>query len=150
MAKPLKKGRTLALTVRELLESPRMKIAVAKYASGDNSFMKAVLTELGMEAENVGKHSVIRAWKLNKHLNDSELYPILKRVGTINADDRDRVDDVSYMPKKDTNEMNTYNIWWNLTKAEVAYWLAEELNPQITEEEKAALLDEVLVQFGLR
>lgn len=144
-----RKGRDLAFTVKELINSPRMKIAVGKYLEGDTSFMTALLTELGMEAEIVMRNAVIRKYKLHKGLDEQDLIYAMKKTGVINSDNRKGEDDMRGMPKKDVNECNTYNLYFGLSKEEVQYYLAEHKNPSIKEEEKKKLFDSVLRSYGL-
>lgn len=147
MNKPKKKGRDLAYTINELMDSPRLKIAVASFKK-DPMLLKAIFTELGMEAESVAKYSVIRCYQQNEHLDRSELLPLLRAVGTINSDSRNEDDIMVGMPKKEINEMNTYNIWWGIGKSEVKLYLAN-LNPDLSDEDRQALIDEVKSKFGL-
>ena len=147
MSKSPKKGRDLALTIKELLESPRMKLAVAAFAK-NKTMMKALLTELGMEAESVAKYAVIRAYAANKELTSREILAILRRVGVINSDDRDPEDVLKGMPKKDFNEMNTYNIYFGMSKEEAKLYL-DEINPTLSESDKNKLLDQVKNHFSI-
>lgn len=142
-----KKGRDLAFTVNELMESPRLKIAVASFEK-DPLLLKAIFTELGQEAETVAKYAVIRAYQLNTALTKPEIVQILKKVGTINSNSVTEENPLVGLPKKDLNEMNTYNIWWGLSPQEVKLYLGN-LNPKLSEEDRQKLLDDVKRKFGL-
>lgn len=142
-----KRGRDLAFTVNELMESPRLKLAVASFEK-DPLLLKALFTELGQEAESVAKYAVIRAYQLNTALTKPEIVQILKKVGTINCNSISEEDPLSGLPKKDINEMNTYNIWWGLSLQEAKMYLGN-LDPKLSEEDRQKLLDDVKRKFGL-
>lgn len=126
-----------------------MRVAVAKYAEGDTSFMKALLTELALEAEKVMRSAVVRTWQVNQHLDSHSMKSVLRRVGVSNCKEPDADEYTSGLPKKDANECNTYDLNWQLSKNEVKYFLAEHMNPEVTEEQKKKLLDSVLREYNL-
>lgn len=142
-----KRGRDLAFTVNELMESPRLKLAVASFEE-DPLLLKALFTELGQEAESVAKYAVIRTYQLNTALTKPEIVQILKKVGTINCNNISEEDPLAGLPKKDINEMNTYNIWWGLSLQEAKMYLGN-LDPKLSEEDRQKLLDDVKRKFGL-
>lgn len=118
-----RKGRTLSLTVGELLESPRWKIAMSHFEH-DQSFMRAILIELGYEAQNVAKSTIIKQYALHNGLDQYELIPMLRSV----------------------NEFNTYGIFWGLSEAERLLY-QNDPKFKLTEEERKVLLDKVHSQL---
>lgn len=122
-----RKGRTLALTVNELLESKRFQIAVDNFKR-DPMFMKAILIELGKGCLEVGKNTVIRKYGKVSSLPNFEMIPYLRNIG---------IDD-----------FNTFELFWALSPAEVALYTADPKG-ELTEEEKDVLFEKVAKQFGL-
>lgn len=120
-----KKGRTLAITVADLLESPRLKIAVDNF-NEDPNLLRAIFIELGMESQNVAKNAIIRESMKHIGLDKGELKPVLY----------------------DFNNFCTYNIWWNMTPIEVEYY---SKNPKglLPKEEAKELFRKIKLQFGV-
>lgn len=115
-----KKGRTLAVTVNDLMESQRLRIAIENYEN-DPMLLKAILIELGYEAQSVGKNTVIKQYATHSGMSAFELTPYLRNI----------------------SDFTTYNIWWKLTAAEQAYYLAEVNNKGISKREKKKLFKKV-------
>lgn len=121
--KILRKGRTLAITVDDLLDSKRFQIAIRNF-NEDPMLMKAILIELGMESMNVAKNTVIKKYALNGSLNQYEMIPLLRSLNTF----------------------DTFNIWWSLTPKEVALYQADP-KFKMGDLERRILLSEVMNQF---
>lgn len=118
------KGRTLATTVDDLLLSPRMQLAVALYEK-DKSHMRAILIELGMAAQTVGRNCTIRrvaAWPLGKE----DMLIHLRQL----------------------TDYEGYSSWWNLSPEEAQLYL-DSANRKLSEEDRRALLEKVAKRFGL-
>jgi hypothetical protein len=96
MGQPQKKGRTMKLTIDELLESERFWLGVQAYLKGDKSYLEAILIELGLEIQNVTKYTLARVYGKHYSLDKKELAPLLKSW----------------------DDFTTYNIWWRLTEDE--------------------------------
>lgn len=118
-----KGGRTLNLTVEDLMQSKRLEIAVRNFKE-DPQLLKAILIELGMESINVSKNTIIKTYRAYSSLDQYELVPLLKSV----------------------NDFNTFNIFWSLTRAEMLLYQADP-KFQHNEEERKALLQKVKVQL---
>jgi len=126
MSKVKRKGRTLAFTVDELLESPRLDIAL-KMFDYDRSMLRAILIELGLECLNVAKYATTKRAIKYHSLNAFELKPLLLEL---NPDD-----------------FNTFSIFWGLSKQEQKYYMALiEGKPY---EEIVELRDKALKKMGL-
>jgi len=123
MSKVQRKGRTLALTINELLESPRFRIAVDNFKE-DPMFMRAILTELGMEAEKVAKSTIIKHYNTFSSLDQYEMLGMLRSV----------------------DKFETYNIWWSLNETEKQLYMADPKG-QLTPEKRIELLDRLKKQF---
>lgn len=114
-----RKNRTLAYTVQELLESPRLRIAIDNFKN-DKSFLRAILIELGAESERVAKYTVIKQYNTFHGLNQFELLPMLREV----------------------SDFTTYNIFWALSPTEQQLYLGD-IKGNLTEEERTALFEKV-------
>lgn len=118
-----RKNRTLSLTVKELLESKRFEIAVNNFKD-DPMFMRAILIELGAEAERVAKYAIIKQYNLHSSLNQFEMLPLLRNF----------------------NDFDSYSIWWSLSEAEKQLYMADPKG-QLTPEKRSELLERVKKQF---
>lgn len=118
-----KKGRTLGVTVNDLLESKRWQIAINNYKD-DPQFMKAILIELGYECMKVAKNTVIKTYALHSSLDAFELIPMLRNI----------------------SDFTTFNIWWSLTPVEQKLYIADPKNV-LSPEERSELLEKVKSQF---
>jgi len=76
-----KKGRTLKITVKDILESKRLELALHLF-DVDPKFLEAIFIELGMEAQNVTKNTIIRAVSCSEGLDKFELKPYLASINT--------------------------------------------------------------------
>lgn len=115
-----KKGRTLNTTVEDLMESPRLRIAIDNF-DNDPMLLKAILIELGYEAQSVGKNTIIKHYATHSSMDAFEMTPYLRNV----------------------SEFTTYNIWWKISKAEEAYYMAMVNNKGITKTERKKLFKKV-------
>jgi hypothetical protein len=118
-----RKGRTLALTINELLESPRFQIAVRNYKD-DPMFMRAILTELGMEAEKVAKSTIIKHYNMHSDLDQYEMLGLLRSV----------------------TDFTMYSIYWSLNETEQQLYMADPKG-QLTSEKRVELLERLTKQF---
>ena len=120
-----RKGRTLKLTIDELFDSPRLKIAVDLFYK-DPLLLKAIMVELGKECLEVSKYRVIR---------DAIKFQSLDKFGL-----------KTYLSS--INDFDKFNIHWKMTDVELQYY---KLNPknQLEQEEKEALFEKVKKQFGM-
>ena len=122
-----RRGRTLAKTVDDLLDSPRFNLCVAQFKK-DPMLMKALLIELGMECMTVSKSAVIKRYVQSSSLDKEELAPFLRTI--------------------DPADCNTFNIYFNLSPAEVKLYLNAD-NRELSEEDRQELLDRVKRRFGM-
>lgn len=95
----LRKGRTLNITVDDLLASKRLEIAV-KFFKEDPMLLKSILIELGLETQEVTKNSVIREMMRHNGLDRGEIKPKLALF----------------------NDFCSYNIWWPMSQQEKIYY----------------------------
>lgn len=119
-----KSKRTLAGTINELIDSPRMAIAVDNFSS-DKMLMKALLTEMCLEVFNVSKNTVIKRYNTYSSLPQFEMLPLLREI---NPDD-----------------LITFNIYFNLSPLEVQLYLAEKNG--MPKEERTKLLEKLRKQM---
>lgn len=115
----MKKGRTLAITVKDLLESKRLEVAVHLFKE-DPSLLGAILIELGMESQNVAKYSIIREAMRHNGLDRFELRPMLSRF----------------------NDFCTYNIYWGMDEVTKGYYIKDPKLEKTTND-SGAILKEV-------
>ena len=118
-------GRDLAFTINELMGSKRLEIAVEMFQRGEPLMLKAIFTELGLEAESVAKYSIIKKVNNMYGMPMRDLKPYLSRY----------------------NDFHTYNLWWNMTPVEQEYYLAK-INGT-TDEELVKLLEKVKKKFNM-
>lgn len=121
-----RKGRTLAVSVDSLLESPRFKIAMDVFEE-DPMLMRAILIELGMEAQNVAKYTIISEAMKMYSLPRYELKPYLSSI----------------------NDFTRYNIWWGMSEVEQRYY---SMNPkgELTKKEARELLKKIKKDLGMK
>lgn len=120
----MKSGRTLGFTVKEMLESQRMRIAVDNFQTSP-TFMKALITELALEIFTVTKNTVIKKYNRNSSLCQRDMLPILREI--------------------DTDDLITFNIYFNLSPLEVQLYLAEKNG--MSKEERTKLLEKLRKQM---
>lgn len=118
-------GRDLAFTINELMQSKRLEIAVEMFQRGEPLMLKAIFTELGLEAESVAKYSIIKKVNNMYGMPMRDLKPYLSHY----------------------NEFHTYNLWWNMTPVEQEYYLAK-INGA-SEEDLTKLLERVKKKFNM-
>lgn len=118
-----KKGRTLGITVDDLLESPRFKLALENYES-DPMFMKAILIELGMECLKVGKNTIIKAYATHSSFDQFEMKPFLSNI----------------------TDFTSFNIWWKLSKLEQQFYIADPKH-KLTKRERKVLFEKIRKEF---
>lgn len=120
-----RRGRNLALTVEELIASKRLKIAIDLF-DVDPMLMRAILIELGMEAQSVAKYKIISEVMNHNGLDRYELKPLLSSI----------------------TDFNKYNIWWGLSPIEQRYYM---LNPksELHKKEREELFKKLKDQYGV-
>lgn len=132
--------RDLALTIRELMESKRLDIAIRNWEN-DPMLLKAILTELGLEVMRAVKDRIIRVvgksygkgWVdevtglvRGKGLQQYELLPVLREL--------------------DVDDFNNFNIYWGLSPLEAELYLAD-IKGNLTPEERKAVFEKVKARF---
>lgn len=120
-----RKGRTLMMTIEDLIESPRFNIALEMYKE-DPMLLKAILVELGMEAQNVAKYRIISETMKYHSLDKGELKRYLSQV----------------------NEFNKYNIYWGMSDLERLYY-SKNPKGELGKREARQLFRKLKKQFGL-
>lgn len=124
MSKKLQRyGRTANLTISELFESVRFKIAL-KLFDEDPQLLKAILTELLLETTNVVRSTMVKTYSQSSSLPAYAMIGLLRSV----------------------NEFNTFNIFWSLTDFELAYY-KEDSKLQYTEQERKELFQKIKARF---
>jgi|SRR5690625_1791384 len=101
----IRKGRTLGITVDELLESVRLKLAVRLFEQGNEMALKAILIELGLECLNVARVNTTKKAVRYKNIPVDDMYSVLRDMSP--------------------DDFNTFNIYWGLSKPEQEAYLAE-------------------------
>ena len=125
MKKFKRSGRTLGITVDDLLDSKRLELSVELFNRGDKSALRAILIELGKESLSVAKHALIRESGRNWGLPFYHAKPVL-----VNFDD-----------------FQTFNIHWVLSEPEAKLYLAQ-INGA-PKEEIDDLVKKVAKHFGM-
>lgn len=120
----MKSGRTLPFTIKEMLESQRMRIAVDNFKTSP-TFMKALITELALEIFTVTKNTVIKKYNRNSSLCQRDMLPILREI--------------------DTDDLITFNIYFGLSPIEQQLYLAEKSN--LSEHDRAELVEKLRKQM---
>src|SRR5690606_13332691 len=115
-----KKGRNIAVTVNELLESVRMRIAVDAFKLGDSSYLRAILTELCLEIFGATKAVITR--EVGKACASGWVSP---ETGERRGQGLTQGDVVSYLRSLDVDILTNLNIWWSLSDAEKALYLGD-------------------------
>ena len=100
------------MSVDELMQSKRLEIAV-KFFKEDPMLLKTIFIELGREAQNVAKHTMMREFKRHEGLDwFLEMRPYLSQY----------------------NDFCTYNIWWTMNPQEKLYY-SENPKDELPQEE---------------
>lgn len=120
-----KKGRGLNITVDDLLSSKRLEFAVELFKQGKPMAMKAILIELGKECLDVAKHCTARKCIRYKNHQTSDIKGVVRDM--------------------DSDDFDTFNIFWGLSKPEMALYVAQ-VNGR--KEEEAELLEKVIQHFS--
>lgn len=97
MNKTIRKGRTLRLTIKEFIASERFKLAVEAAYKGNPSYLEALILEIGFEAQEVTKNTLIRVYGKHYSLDKFEIKNLLRQH----------------------NEFETYNLWPKITPTEI-------------------------------
>ena len=121
-----RKNRTLAFTVGELMESPRLKLAVELFDK-DPLLMKAILTELALESLMVGKNTIIKKVNISEGMPKFALVPMLRSL--------------------DVDDFNTFNIYWGMSDIERKLYVAKVNGASKEELEK--LVESVNTKLGV-
>ena len=118
-----RKGRTLGITVKELLDSKRFEIAISNFKD-DPMFMKAILIELGGECINVARNTIIKNYNSYSSLCQFEMSPFLRSIDTF----------------------DTFNIWWGLSPLEQKLYSVDPKNI-LSIDERSKLLAKLKLEF---
>ena len=118
-----KKGRTLAVTVTDLFESPRLRIAVENFPT-DPQLLKALFLELGMECTLVTKSKIIKEYSKHSKFNSFEMIPFLRSI----------------------TDFTTYNMYWNLSSIEQKLYCVDP-KFTLTKDQRLKLQDKVKKKF---
>lgn len=120
-----RKGRTLGITVDDLMESKRLEIALELYKQ-DPMLLKAILIELGNECLQVAKNTIIKnastVWGLDKF----EALPYLRSV----------------------TDFKTFNIHWQLSPIEQKYYY-NKVSGNLSEEQSKKMFEQIKKNFGM-
>lgn len=113
------KGRTLATTVDNLLESPRLKFAI-EFFSDDPARLRAILIELANESARVQKQTCVSAYSRSFGLDAVQMKAYLKNqsIGS------------------------TFNIYWGLSEAEKMLYAIDPKSEKL-KHERLILLDQI-------
>jgi hypothetical protein len=140
-----KKGRGLGITVNELLDSVRLRLAVDAYNAGDKSFLKAILTELGLEVFLATKSSLTKV--VGKITGPGWVNPTTgERMGA----GLNQGESVAYLRSLQIDDiLNNMNVWWGLSPVEVELYRGD-IKGTLPPEKKKELLDRVKKKFDLK
>lgn len=120
-----KKGkRGIAITVDDLMQSVRLKIAVDNFET-DPMLLKAILTEFALELFNCTKNTVIKKYNMYNSLTQEQMLPLLRSISP--------------------DEVLNANIFWSLSPLEVQLYLAEKNG--MPKEERTKLLEKLRKQM---
>lgn len=119
--------RTYSLTVDEMLESPRFKLALEFANKNDLSYLKAMLIELGLETMDVVRDTLIRRVRFNSDLTGEDLRNCLKILSP--------------------SDYTTFKISWQLSPIERKLYLAK-INGE-SDEYIEKLLEKAVKNIGL-
>ena len=139
----VKKGRTLAITVDEMLDSVRLKIAIDAYNLGDKSFLRAMLIEMGLETFLATRSAITK--RVGKAAGPGWISPI---TGLPIAKGLTAGELTAYLRSLDVDILNNLNVHWGLTEAEKALYMADP-KMQLSDEERSNLLERVKRRFGM-
>lgn len=120
-----KKGkRGIAITVEDLMQSVRLKIAVDNFET-DPMLLKAILTEFALELFNCTKNTVIKKYNMYNSLTQESMLPLLRSIAP--------------------DEVLNANMFWSLSPLEVQLYLAEKNG--MPKEERTLLLEKLRKQM---
>lgn len=137
-----KGNRGIAVTVKELVESVRLRIAVDAYKAGDSSFLKAILIEYGLEVFQATKSSI------TKIVGKSYSKGYAGENGETIGKGLDAFELIPYLRSLDTDILNNMNVFWGLSDPERELYLGD-IKGTLPEEKKKELLERVKRRFGL-
>jgi len=120
-----KRGRTLKMTIDELLQSKRLELAIHNFKR-DPQQLRAILIELNTESWRVAKTALVKVYNTHSSLQQFELSPLLRGV--------------------DADSFNTYNIYWSLTPLERKLYEADP-KLQLSKEEYDKLFEKFKAQY---
>lgn len=120
-----KSNRTLGYTINHCLESKRMEIAASNFKE-DPMFMKALLTELSLEVFNVTRSFMVKRYNMHSTMDAFELAPLLRST--------------------DVDDLNTFNIYFNLSPLEQKLYVADPKG-KLTDEERSELLSKLKKEY---
>lgn len=118
-----KRGRTAALTIKDLMNSQRFKLAV-EFMGDDPMMMFAILVELCQESARVQKSELIRTYSASHDLDLKEMKPLLMNC----------------------EAGNTWNIYWSLSPLEQKLYSLDPKN-QKTKEQRLELFEQLKATF---
>lgn len=140
----IKKGRTLGITVDELMDSVRLRIAVDAFRAGDRSFLKAILTELGLEVFLASKSSLTRI--VGKAIAPGWVDP---ETGERRGQGLNQGDVLNFLRSLQISDvLNNLNVHWSLSDAEKELYLGD-IKGTLSDEDRTKLLKKVKARFGL-
>lgn len=120
-----KKGkRGIAITVEDLMQSVRLKIAVGNFET-DPILLKAILTEFALELFSCTKNTVIKRYNNFNSLTQESMLPLLRSIAP--------------------DEVINANMFWNLSPIEIQLYLAEKNG--MSKEEQTTLLEKLRKQM---
>lgn len=139
----IKKGRTIAITVDELLDSIRLKLAVEAFNRGDKSFLKPLLIELCLEIFLATKSTLTK--RVGKAAGPGWISPTTgESIGKgLTAGEL-----TSYLRSLTPDVLNNLNIHWGLSAVERELY-SKDPKGQLGEQERKELFDRVKRRFGM-
>ena len=118
-----RKGRTLAITVDELLDSPRLKIALERYPT-DKSFLRALLIELGYFSQTATRFKLIKTYATHSSLNQADMIALLRSI----------------------TDIDNYECYFGLSEIERRYYM-ENPKFKLSQQESDELFEKIRKKF---
>lgn len=135
-------GRGIGVTVKELMESTRLKLAV-KHFDDDPMMLRAILTELSLEVFSATKSALTRI--VGKAYGGGWT----NEDGEVVGRGLDSFEMKAYLRSLDVDLVNNMNIYWGLSDAERELYSADprfEMPPA----KRKALFERVMKRFNMK
>ncbi len=136
-----RRGRTLATTVNELMESKRLEIAILNWEN-DKLLLKALFTELGLETMTAVKNRMTRivGKAYGKGWEDPE-------TGVVRGKGLDAFELIPMLRSLTVTDFDNFNVHWSLTPFEQELYIGNAKGT-LSKEERDKLFNRVKNRFN--